>query len=364
MTADTAQPLAIDGGPPVRTAAWPVDLPLEPASDRDPAAALAAGLASWLEIDSGRVALFGGWEAAAAAALEAATGGSDGPGGELLIPALAGDAWAEAAQRAGLTAIPVEVDAETGAIAPRAVADAIAASSSIRAVVAAHPFGHPAALTELERVIRSHGLPVVEDATSALGASERGRPAGTSSAAGLFRLGVTGDASAPFALVTPRDGAPAEELDGMVALRALSWLRAEPEALAVRRRVAWELTFGVRGMRGVAGMHHGRHVRVAYHQYIVRLRRIVWKRPLDETLAALRAEGIACEAAFPEQPLHARASVRSAVGEHDPRLASDHFTVAERLPDEWIALPLAAASTQREADDAVAALRKIEAAGV
>ena len=365
MTADTAQPLAIDGGPPVRTAAWPVDLPPEPASDRDPSAALAAGLADWLEIDSDRVTLFAGWEEAAAAALHATAPNEHG--GELLVPALAGNGWPAAGQRAGLTTIPVEVDAETGAIAPRAVADAIAASSTIRAVIATHPFGHPAALTELERVIRSPGLPVIEDASCALGASERGRPAGASGAAGLFRLGVPDDATAPFALVTPRAGEPAGEpagdLDGMVARHALAWLRAEPEAMAVRRRIAWELTFGLRGMRGVAGMHHGRHVRVAYHQYIARLRRIVWKRPFGETLGALRAEGIACEAAFPAPPLHTRPGVRAALGEHEPRLASDHFTVAERLPAEWIALPLAATSTQREVDDVVAALRKIEAAG-
>ncbi|MEX2229003.1 MAG: DegT/DnrJ/EryC1/StrS family aminotransferase [Dehalococcoidia bacterium] len=362
MTAETAQPLAIDGGQPVRATPWPVDHPPPAAGDPEPAAALAQTLATLLDVTADRIALFARRDPAAAAATRAAAG--DRVGGELLIPALGGHAWLPVAEAAGLAPVPVEVDAETGAMAPRALAQAMIASPSARAVVAVHPFGHPAALTELQRVAGTATLALVEDATSALGASERGRHAGTVGAAGLFRLGAPGDPTAPFALVMPdaREGAP-DPIDDAVARTALAWLRAEPEALALRRRLAWEFTFGVRGMRGVAGMHHGRHVRLAYGRYVARLRRIVWKRPLEKTLAALRAEGIPCAAAFTALPLHRDPAVLAALGADDPRLAADHFTVAARLPHEWIAFPLPATGTQHEVDDAVAALRKIEAAG-
>ena len=361
MTADFAQPLAIDGGPPVRATPWPVDPPAAPASDPDPRGVIAREVAAHLHVDAGRVVLFPDRASVLAAALAVAVRGGD----ELVLPAIGAHAWAAAAIAAGLRPVPAEVDGETGTLSPNALSRSL--SPATGGIVAAAVFGHPAALTELARVSEPPDIPLIEDASVALGASEHGHAAGTAGAVGVMRLGPRGAGDTPFALVAPDssellgrggDAVVSEE----AARHGLGWLRAEPAALAVRRQLAWELTFGVRGIRGIARMHHGRYVRHAYGAYVVRLRRLVWKRSLDDTLAALAAEGIPCTAAFAHHSLHADDAVRAALGDGDARLAVDHFPAAERLPDEWFAISLPSAGRQREVDDIVTALRKLEAA--
>ncbi|MBM3140927.1 MAG: hypothetical protein FJZ92_12155, partial [Chloroflexi bacterium] len=150
--------------------------------------------------------------------------------------------------------------------------------------------------------------------------------------------------------------------DEAAARAALAWLRAEPERLAARRQWAWELTFALRRMRGVATMHHGRWSRHAYDRYVLRLRALLWKRPLEDTVAALAAEGIPCAPAARAAPLFADERVAAALGAEDPRLQPARFPVTQRLAAEWIAIPVPEGGTQREIDDVVAALRKLEAA--
>ena len=56
----------------------------------------------------------------------------------------------------------------------------------IRAVVPVHVFGHPADMDALSGVCAKFGLPIVEDATEALGSRYRGRPCGSLGAAGVL----------------------------------------------------------------------------------------------------------------------------------------------------------------------------------
>ena len=48
-----------------------------------------------------------------------------------------------------------------------------------KAILVVHLYGHPADMTRLNAIAQRHGLTVIEDATEALGATSRGRPAGT-----------------------------------------------------------------------------------------------------------------------------------------------------------------------------------------
>jgi hypothetical protein len=107
-------------------------------------------------------------------------------------------------------------------------------------------------------------------------------------------------------------------------------------------------------------MRHGRWVRHGYDRYVVRLRSILWKRSLADTVEALRAEGIPCATAL-EPSLHGDVDVRAVLGEDDARLSEQHFAAASQLPGELIAIPLGAATTT-DMSDVGAALRKVAAA--
>ncbi len=143
---------------------------------------------------------------------------------------------------------------------------------------------------------------------------------------------------------------------------ALAELRALPATLEARRQLAWELTFNLRGMRAVVGMPHGRWVHHAYDRYVIRLRSLLWKRTLEDTVAAIRAEGVPCEVAIRAEggpSLHLDAAVqRELVG--DERLDEAHFAAAARLPSELIAIPLHPNLTSKDMDEIAQVLRKVE----
>jgi dTDP-4-amino-4,6-dideoxygalactose transaminase len=140
---------------------------------------------------------------------------------------------------------------------------------------------------------------------------------------------------------------------------ALAQVRGLDEELEHRRHLAWELTFGLRGMKGAAAMAHGRWVHHAYARYVIRLRSVVWKRSIEDTVAALRAEGIPVEPACGPS-LHTDPAILGPLGD-DVRVGDDVFPVAARLPRELIALPLHAGLTSKDMDTVAAAIRKVEA---
>ncbi|MFA7248800.1 MAG: DegT/DnrJ/EryC1/StrS family aminotransferase [Dehalococcoidia bacterium] len=373
MTTEATPPLAVDGGAPLRAGPYPPAPVFAPAADADPVRALEAEFAALLGVtregSGAGVLAYGSHEAAYAAAMAVA----GVTGGEVVVPALLGRPLATAAAAAGALVVPAEVETDIAALSARGLARAV--SEQTTAVGVAHAFGHPAAMTEILAVAAERGVPVIEDASDAVGAAYRGRPAGTLGVAAVFALGEGHvlSAGAPglpagLALLVVPDPARAEvarraldvagALDAARAAVALAELRALPASLEVRRQLAWELTFNLRGMRAVVGMPHSRWVHHAYDRYVVRLRGLLWKRPLEETLAAIRAEGVPCEAAC-GAPLHLDPEVRAALGD-DERLAVAHFAASERLPSELIAIPLHANLTSKDMDDVAQVLRKIE----
>lgn len=364
MTSTTDSALAIDGGTPVRTDAFPTRPAVRPADDAELIAALEAEFALYLGGDAQAVACR---DVATAYALAfEALGISEG---EAILPALAADAAVEAARAAGLTVVPAEVEAESVDLGTRGLARA--ASDQTQIVIATHAFGHPFAAAELLRVLEPRRLPLIEDASAALGGAYRLRSTGLLGTLALFAFGgthllsgdgailITTDAGLAARLRDARDqhGAPIEE---SAARLALAELRAADEELEIRRQLAWELTFDLRGMKSLGGMPHSRWVVHGYDAYVVRVRALLWKRPLAEAVAALNAEGIPCSAAL-EPSLHLDEGVRAALGD-DERLADDGFPVARRLPGELIRLPLHGGMTDLEIADIAAALAKLEAA--
>ncbi len=105
-------------------------------------------------------------------------------GGTVLTPSYGFIASAHAIRLAGAQPRFVEVERETGCVS---VATLEAAwDSSVSAVLPVHIFGTPAPIAEICDWAASRGVPVIEDACEAIGASQRGRQVGTIADAGVF----------------------------------------------------------------------------------------------------------------------------------------------------------------------------------
>ena len=77
--------------------------------------------------------------------------------------------------------VPVFVDTErdTWNMDPQALEKAFELHPNAKAVMAAHLYGTPAKMDEIVSIAHAHGAVVIEDAAEALGASYKGRPAGS-----------------------------------------------------------------------------------------------------------------------------------------------------------------------------------------
>jgi dTDP-4-amino-4,6-dideoxygalactose transaminase len=128
-----------------------------------------------------------------------------GPGDEVVTPTYSFFATAGAVARLGATPVLVDVDPATYNAQPDGVAAAI--TPRTRAILPVHLFGLCADMERLEAIAGRAGVPIVEDAAQAIGATSLGRPAGGMGALGCFsffpskNLGAFGDAG----LVTTND---------------------------------------------------------------------------------------------------------------------------------------------------------------
>ncbi len=118
------------------------------------------------------------------------------PGDEVVVPSFTFYATAEAAVTAGAVPIFCDVDPDTRNVTAETVRAAL--TPQTRAIIAVDLFGLPAPVPEL----RALGLPVLEDAAQAAGASLDGRRAGALADAGTLsfypskNLGCFGDGGA------------------------------------------------------------------------------------------------------------------------------------------------------------------------
>lgn len=360
--------LALFGGAAVRSLPLPIEVPPPPADDQDPLGTLEAELGALL---GGRIAVAcAGYEVALQLALRLATENHDRAEVEIALPTVGADAAARAALQLGLRVLPIDVDQDTGNLSARALAANLSART--RVLMVTHLFGHPATMSDLMRLAEHHGITVIEDLHASIGAEYGGSPVGTLGAIAVFGGGAghlltpadfgavaVADEAAAALLRSWRDaaGAPQE-----AALRvALSELRSAQNALHARRQAAWHLTYELRQVRGVSPMHHGRRIRHGYDRYVVRLRSVLWNRSIEESAAALTAEGVPAHGAI-HAMLHEDPDVIARLGEQDPRLEPARFKAAQQLAAEMLAIPLTSETTSRDMNDVAEAIRKIAAA--
>lgn len=99
-----------------------------------------------------------------------------GPGTEVIVPAFTFISSSQAAQRLGAVVVPVDVDPDTYCIDPAAAEKAI--TSRTRAIMPVHMAGQVADMDALDAVAADSGVPLIQDAAHAQGATWNGRRIG------------------------------------------------------------------------------------------------------------------------------------------------------------------------------------------
>jgi dTDP-4-amino-4,6-dideoxygalactose transaminase len=286
-------------------------------------------------------------------------------------------ATAGAIARLGARPVLVDIDLATYNVDPGRIAAAM--TPRTRAILPVHLFGLAAEMDAVTEIAATRGVPVIEDAAQAIGATYKGRPAGSIGALGCFsffpskNLGAFGDAG----LVTTNDDELAKRarlmrthgmepryvhhvVGGNFRMDALqaAILRVKAPHLArwteARRANARRYVelFGQAGLADrVTLPREGTDRRHIFNQFVIRTsERDRLKRHLD-------SRGIGTEIYYPV-PFH----LQPCFADLGHRRGA--FPNAERAADESLALPIFGELTAAQQDlvvDAIAEFVKVSA---
>jgi dTDP-4-amino-4,6-dideoxygalactose transaminase len=283
------------------------------------------------------------------------------PGDEVIVPSMTFYATAEAVAAMGATPVFADVDYETRNLSAQTVAAAL--TSKTKAVVTVDLFGMPAPSALIKR---ETGLPVIEDAAQAIGASLDGRSAGMLADVGTFsfypskNLGAFGDGGA---IVTDDDQiaqlARALRFHGSKDKQSFEYVgynsRLDEIQAAVLRVLLPQIDAWCDGRRAGAQAYIdaglGEYVRLpgsiegavpAWHLYVPAA------QDADAKLAKLNAAGVQARAYY-RTPLHRQ----PAMAAFKP---SRELPVTDELARTILALPISPVFTRAAADEVVAAL--------
>jgi dTDP-4-amino-4,6-dideoxygalactose transaminase len=300
-----------------------------------------------------------------------------GPGDEVVTSPFSFFASAGVVARLGARPVFVDVDPVTFGLDPERLDAAI--TPRTKAIEPVHLYGQCADMSEIVEIARRRRVPVLEDACQAIGATYRGRPAGTlATIAGLSfyptkNLGAAGDAGA----VTTDDDALAEQvrilrihgglatyhhervggnfrMDAIQAavlsakLPRLDGWNARRRAIAAR----YAALLGGAAREGLVGLPaeapDREHV---WHQYVVRV------RDRDGVRRRLAERGIATSVFYPV-PLHLQECFADLGGREGD------FPEAERASREVLALPIFAELRDDEVERVASAVLESVAAPI
>jgi len=274
-----------------------------------------------------------------------------GPGDEVITVAATFIGTAEAILLNGARPVFVDIDPVTYTMDPALVEAAI--TPRTKAILPVHLYGHPADVDAIATVAARHGLPVIEDAAQAHGATLRGRTVGSLGTLACFsfypakNLGAYGDGG----LVTSNDGAllsrvrqlanhgaGTHKYDNVVAgtNSRLDTLQAAVLRVKLRHLDEWNrervervraYSAALAGVPGLALPQEAEDARSAWHLYTVRA------GDRAGLQAHLRERGVATAVHYP-RPLH----LQPALGEAGGR--EGQLPVSEALCKEALSLPL------------------------
>lgn len=249
-----------------------------------------------------------------------------GPGDEVLVPDFTFPATANVVVQQGATPVLVDIDLETFAMDADDLARRV--TPRARAIMPVHPFGLCADMDPILAVAERGGLPVIEDAACALGATYHGRQAGSMGLAGCFsfhpRKSIT---TGEGGMITTSDGPLADRirllrshggvreqgrftfeaagfnyrLSDILAAVGVAQMRKLDAFLAARRRIAAAYDDALTSMHGLRRPVTPAWAAHTYQSYVVLLDEGIDR---DGVIAALKAGGI--ETTLGTYALHAQ----------------------------------------------------------
>jgi dTDP-4-amino-4,6-dideoxygalactose transaminase len=289
-----------------------------------------------------------------------------GPGDEVITTPFTFIASANSILFTGARPVFVDVEAETFNLDPARIEKAITART--KALMPVHLYGYVCDMDALQAVADRHGLTIIEDACQAVGATFKGRVAG-SFGTGAFSLYATKNVmSGEGGMITTNDDAVAEkcrlirnhgmkrryyhdmlgfnfrmtDLHAAIGLAQLDRLAGFTEK---RRAHAAFLSARIESVvtpKVKAGYGH------VWHQYTVR---VDGGRDRDAAVKQLNDAGVGTGIFYPV-PAHQQDYMREIVG--DVRMP-----VAEQLAGEVISLPVHPQLTQADLDKIVSEVNKL-----
>lgn len=261
-----------------------------------------------------------------------------GAGDEIITTAYTFIATASSAFSVGGRPVFVDIDPETNNIDPAKIEEAV--TPRTKAIVPVHIAGMPADLDGVMEVASKHGIPVLEDACQAWGASWKGQPVGAIGDIGAFSFQASKNVTAGEGgmIVTndrglygkawslhnvgrvPEGGWYQHDLPGK-NLRMTEWqgailiaqLERLPETMDRRQRSAEILSDGLADIPGLDPLKVDERVTShAWHLYQTRYDPAAFGgRDRAEFLKALNAEGVECSGGY--VPLIYQKAIRNAL---------------------------------------------------
>ncbi len=397
MTAEHDPQLAIDGGTPVR--ATPLDFSPPLIGDEEVDSVVATLRSGWLtsgprvaELEQ-RFAAYAEVPYAIAtssctAALHLALIAADvGAGDEVVTTSFTWPATVNAILHAGAQPVFADVDRATLNIDPEAIERAITPRTS--AIMPVHFAGAPCDMDAIEAIAKTHGLKLIEDAAHAVEAAVGSRKIGSIGDFTCFSLYATKSlAGGEGGLITTASEPAAKRLR-LLRSQGISrdpWRRREVQTLGyydveepgykanlgdlhaaaalpglpqvgARRARRLEIVkrydaalADLEGLTPIGRPDFGRH---AHHLYVLRVDAARAGANRDRYAEALMAENISTGLHF--LPVHTLTWYH----QHLPEV---ELPVAQRAGSEVMSLPLAAAHSDADVDDVIAALHKVHAA--
>jgi dTDP-4-amino-4,6-dideoxygalactose transaminase len=287
-----------------------------------------------------------------------------GRGDEVITVASTFIATAEAISLTGATPVFVDIEDRHYTMDPQLLEGAI--TPRTKAVIPVHLFGQTSDMDPIIAITRRHGIPVIEDACQAHGATYKGKKAGSIGEAAAFsfypgkNLGAYGEAGA---VTTNRDDLAAtmrmfrdhgqskkyyhdivgwnarmDGIQGALLSVKLKYLDGWNEK---RRQWAAVYLAELGREKGIVTPSARADCRHIYHVYAVRV------KERDRVLAVLQAEGIGCGIHYPV-PVHEQKAYGA------KKMGS--LPVAEKCAREFLSLPMYAEMGEERAKAAAGML--------
>ena len=296
-----------------------------------------------------------------------------GPGDEVIVPSHTFVASAESIRLSGAKPVFVDIDPDTMLVDAASLRESI--TPRTRAISVVHLYGMPVDFDAVSEAAATNGIPVVEDACQAHGATYKGRPTGGLGAGAAFsffpgkNLGAFGDAGAVTATDADLAGRLRRYVDHgrtekythiemgtnyrldtlqaavlLVKLRHLrEWTRRRQELAARYEEILSAEpfpSFPVRLQKAPEGSVSARHL------YVIRVAN------RDAVIEGLREEGVRTGIHYPI-PCHLQPSMR------DYTEGEGSLPHTEQAAREIISLPMCPTLRPEDAEEICSRLRRV-----